>query len=444
MTRREGVLLDARGDVAREVCALAAPDWHFQVVSSLEAARKWLQTNAPPVGLVVFDGTQDWPPDALEALALRADTEWVALVERPMLKQGNTTLAALRHFHDFHSLPLDRARLLMTLGHAWGKAMMWMTRDATDDAIEHYQMIGRSAPMQALFRQIGKIVAVDAPVLIGGESGVGKELVARALHQHSARRAGPFIAMNCGAIAPNLIHAELFGYERGAFTGAIQRKTGNIEAADGGVLFLDEIGDLPMDLQASLLRFLQEKTIVRLGATERVRVNVRVIAATHVDLREAMSAGRFREDLYYRLNVVQVRVPPLRERGADIGLIANEIFARHVHQKSPQVKGFSSDALLAMASYAWPGNVRELINRVQHAMIMSDHRLITAADMGLETVTELAPGTPTLDEMRTRTEKAFIESSLQKHQYNMSAAARQLGVSRVTLYRLVEKLKIII
>ncbi|HSD38912.1 MAG TPA: sigma-54 dependent transcriptional regulator [Rhodocyclaceae bacterium] len=444
MTPRNGVLLDRRGSVSRELCDLTQPDWKFDVVATTEAACRVAAARTASVGIVVFDTSHSWALHEIEALVAQDGLEWIAIVERDSLGAAALPPTALRNFHDFHSLPLDRNRLLVTLGHAWGKAMMWAEQPAGTKDSERYQMTGDSAPMRALFRQIEKIVAVEAPVLIGGESGVGKELVARAIHQYSARQQGPFIAMNCGAIPANLVHAELFGYERGAFTGASQRKIGNVEAADNGVLFLDEIGDLPLDMQANLLRFLQEKTIVRVGSTERIRVNVRVIAATHVDLSEAMSAGRFREDLYYRLNVVHVEVPPLRERGTDVGLIASEIFARNQHQKSAQVKGFSQEAMLAMANYNWPGNVRELINRVQHAMIMSDQRLISAADMGLETVTADTPNARTLGEVRASVEKEFIESSLQKHQYNMSAVARQLGVSRVTLYRLVEKLKIII
>ena len=297
--------------------------------------------------------------------------------------------------------------------------------------------------MLQLYRQLEKVVTVDAPVLIGGESGSGKELVAHAIHQHSARGRGPFIAMNCGAIASSLIHSELFGYERGAFTGANQRKVGTIEAASGGVLFLDEIGDLPLDLQASFLRFLQEKVITRVGSTERVKVDVRVIAATYVDLARAVLEGKFRQDLYYRLNVLHLHVPPLRERKEDIPRLADAIFADNRHQKSSQVKGFSSEAIRAMVDHPWPGNVRELINRVQQAMIMSEHKLITAADLGLS-VADAATAAPTLEELRSSIEREVIETSLRRHRNNVSETARQLGISRVTLYRMIDRLKIIL
>jgi len=443
MAKRKGVLLDRTGVVGTAVERLGLPDWEFHVVSSLEEAGKALVARAPLVGLVAFDSPLSWPYRELESMIAGHDVEWIAILARELLSNHSLGPMVLRSFHDFHTLPLDRQRLMVTLGHAHGKALICRSVLENKHDSGRYGMTGRSPKIVQLYRQIDKIVTVDAPVLIGGESGTGKELVARAIHVHSDRAAGPFIAKNCGAIPANLIHSELFGYERGAFTGAHQRKIGTIEAADGGVLFLDEIGDLPLDLQANLLRFLQEKTIVRLGSTARLRVNVRVIAATHVDLARAVDEGRFREDLYYRLNVLHLKVPPLRERASDVPLLANAIFHENRHQKSPQVRGFSSEALHAMHEYHWPGNVRELINRVQHAMIMTENKLITASDLGLPSP-ELNGATPTLDEVRSSVEKEIIVSSLHKYRNNVSEVARQLGVSRVTLYRMIDRLKIVL
>lgn len=442
ISKRKGLVLDRSGPISAELEALALPGWEFQVVSTIDAARKALASDPPLIGLVAFDRSLEWPQAELEGLLARHDIEWIALLDEGLLRSEKVTPVLLRNFNDFHSLPLQAELLLMTLGHAHGKAVFCRENDEKSGESGRFGMTGTSMKMLHLYRQIDKIVGVDAPVLIGGESGTGKELVSRAIHQHSARSKGPFIAMNCGAIPPSLIHSELFGYERGAFTGAVQRKIGSIEAADHGVLFLDEVGDLPLDLQASLLRFLQEKTVTRVGSTERIRVDVRVIAATHVDLERAVAEGRFREDLFYRLNVVHLKVPPLRERGEDIPLLARKIFDDNREQKSSQVRGFSAEALRSMVDYEWPGNVRELINRVQHAMIMSENRLISAADLGLSGVTPDA--TPTLDEVRTTVEREVIESSLRKYQNNVSETARQLGVSRVTLYRLIDRLKIIL
>ena len=441
-SQRHGLVLDRTGAIFAELEALGLADWEFQVVSTIEAARKALSRDPHLIGLVAFDAPHAWPAAELEQLLARPEVEWIALLEEGLLRSERLSPELLRSFHDFHSLPLDRVRLGFTLGHAHGKAQLCRSALGARGEFGSYGMTGTSPKMRQLYRQIDKILTVDAPVLIGGESGTGKELVARAVHQHSMRARGPFIAMNCGAIAPSLIQSELFGHERGAFTGAGQRKIGNIEAANDGVLFLDEIGDLPLEMQANLLRFLQDKTITRVGSTERVKVNVRVIAATHVNLQRAVAEGRFREDLYYRLNVLHVSLPALRERREDIPLLAETVFAEHRQQASPQLRGFGAAALRAMMDYEWPGNVRELINRVQRAMIMTENRLISASDLGLPTIAE--NGTPTLDEFRSTVERELIEVSLKKHGNNVSETARQLGVSRVTLYRMIDRLKIIL
>ncbi|MDT3669794.1 MAG: sigma-54 dependent transcriptional regulator [Aromatoleum sp.] len=443
MAKRKGLLLDQTGDVGKALKTLGLSDWEFQPVRTIDEARKTLAADSPLVGLVVFDSAHPWPAREMETLVSSYDVEWIAVLGADLLRNQSHGPMILRSFHDFHTLPLDRQRLDVTLGHAYGKAAIFKSlddRNANDDE-GRFGMTGRHPKMIELYRQIEKIVTVDAPVLIGGESGTGKELVAAAIHRHSERAKRPFVTMNCGAIPSNLIQSELFGYERGAFTGASQRKIGNIEAANDGVLFLDEIGDLPLDLQANLLRFLQEKTIVRVGSTERLRVNVRVIAATHVDLARAVEAGQFREDLYYRLNVLHLKVPPLRDRASDIPLLADRIFHERQHQKSPQVRGFSSEALHAMREYTWPGNVRELINRVQYAMLMTENKLIGAADLGIP-APEVAGGNPTLDEARATVEKEIIVRNMHKYQNNVSEVARQLGISRVTLYRMIDRLKI--
>lgn len=237
--------------------------------------------------------------------------------------------------------------------------------------------------MLALYAAIDKIACAHAPVLITGESGVGKELAALAIHRASSRHAGAFIPVNCGAIPDTLIETHLFGHDKGAFTGAYNKQIGSIAAADGGTILLDEIGDLPITSQASLLRFLQESTVARIGSTRQTRIDARVIAATHVDLATAVRAGRFREELFYRLNVLPVDVPPLRERSTDIIPLANHIFEGNRVGKAPGVRGFSADARAAMQRHFWPGNIRELINRIHRAMVMCDGPLITAKDLQL-------------------------------------------------------------
>jgi DNA-binding NtrC family response regulator len=442
MSVRTGLVVDRTGLVSAELDRLRLAGWKFQVATSIEAAHRALTRDAPLIGIVAFDRVRTWELAELEPLFALPGHEWIALVEEGLLCGEKLPSALLRHFTDFHTLPLRAERLLVTLGHAYGKAAFCRSHEDTPGDSGRFGMTGSSRRMLQLYRQLEKVVKVDAPVLIGGESGTGKELVSRAIHQYSARAGGPFIAMNCGAIPPTLIHSELFGYERGAFTGAVQRKVGSIEAANHGVLFLDEIGDLPLDLQASLLRFLQEKMIVRVGSNERLKIDVRVLAATHVDLQRAVAEGKFRQDLYYRLNVLGLQVPALRERKEDIPLLAQTVFANNCGQLASQVRGFSTKALRAMVDYDWPGNVRELVNRVQHAMIMSENRLISVADLGLPA----GPGdaTPTLGELRTTVEREVVEASLRKYSNNISETARQLGISRVTLYRLIDRLKIVL
>ncbi|MFY0990089.1 sigma-54 interaction domain-containing protein [Halomonas sp. C05BenzN] len=306
-------------------------------------------------------------------------------------------------------------------------------------AENEYCMVGDSVTIRRLYRDIGKIASVDAPVLITGESGTGKELTARAIHEHSPRRSGPFNAVNCGALPSGIIQSELFGHEKGAFTGATQRKIGIIESSSSGTLFLDEIGDLPLDLQVNLLRFLENHRVLRVGGLKEIPVDVRVLAATHVDLEKATREDGFREDLFHRLNVLQINTPPLRERPEDIEPLANFFFRKFTDEKAACVRGFSRESLIRMRQYAWPGNIRELINRVRRAMVMCDKRLITPVDLGLERRQHATRHRMTLEQARDMAECDAIKAALARNKGKMIHAARELGISRVTLYRLIDK-----
>lgn len=310
--------------------------------------------------------------------------------------------------------------------------------DVAEASPGEYEMVGSTPAMWNLFKTIRKVAAVDASVCISGESGTGKELTAQAIHERSPRAAQPFHAINCGALPDHLVQSELFGHEKGAFTGAVQRKIGRIEVADGGTLFLDEIGDLPFELQVNLLRFLETRCVQRVGGLEEIPVDVRILAATHVDLEKAVAEQRFREDLYHRLNVLQVKVPPLREHPEDIEILARYFFKRFSHEKPDQLKGFSSEALLVMRLYRWPGNVRELINRVRRAMVMCDNRLIRPDDLGIER-RNLPRCSMTLEQARDIAERDILLSALGRNHNQVQPASKELGVSRVTIYRLLEK-----
>ncbi|MVW84489.1 sigma-54-dependent Fis family transcriptional regulator [Pseudomonas sp. PB101] len=377
-------------------------------------------------------------PDAVKELISRSGTEWIAVLNQEMLRLQNVGDFVCEWFFDFHTLPFDVARVQVTLGRAFGMARLRGQGTVHVDQPEH-ELLGDSKPVRELRKLLSKLAPTESAVLIRGESGTGKELVARTLHRQSQRHSKPFIAINCGAIPEHLIQSELFGHEKGAFTGAHQRKIGRIEAANGGTLFLDEIGDLPLELQANLLRFLQEKHIERIGGSQPIAVDVRVLAATNVDLEAAIEKKRFREDLYYRLNVLQVVTVPLRERHGDLSMLANHFSHFYSRETGRRPRSFSEDALIAMGKHDWPGNVRELANRVRRGLVLAEGRQIEARDLGLISQHTIAAPMGTLEEYKTRAERQALCDVLNRHSDNLSVAAKVLGVSRPTFYRLLHK-----
>ena len=297
-------------------------------------------------------------------------------------------------------------------------------------------MLGHSPGMQRVFEAMRRVAATDAPVLITGESGTGKERVARAIHHLSSRRRAPLVAINASAIPETLLESELFGHEKGAFTGALAQRRGRIELAHGGTLFLDEIGDVPAPVQVKLLRFLQERRIERVGGRTEIEVNARVLAATNADLRTGLRTGTFREDLFYRLAVVEIAVPPLRERGDDLTTLASAFAQQFATEQHRTGLVLGSDALHAIQLHPWPGNVRELQNRIRRAVIMCTGRRITPADLEL---TAAPVSASTLRTAREALERDLVEAALRKHGGRISAAAQELGISRPTCYELMEK-----
>jgi two-component system NtrC family response regulator len=303
-------------------------------------------------------------------------------------------------------------------------------------------MIGQSPKMQRIFETIKRVATTDVSVVVTGESGTGKELVAKAIHTRSLRSKGPFVPINCGAIPENLLESELFGYEKGSFTNAYTKRIGKCECADKGTLFLDEIGEMSTNLQVKLLRFLQERNIQRIGGTEDIEIDTRVIGATNIDLEDAVKKGRFREDLFFRLNVMLIEVPPLRERGSDIKLLANYFFERYNLVFKKKIGGFSRSALNAIEQYHWPGNVRELENRIQKSMITTDSNLIEAHSLGFEEGQKTQYEGITIKEARKKIEIELIERAVERHQGNIKLASEELGISRPTMYDLINKYKL--
>jgi DNA-binding NtrC family response regulator len=431
--------LDSSEDL---VSGILKTDWHVYNVSDLKNAYELQKKFNFSVGIINVSEAcldneffQQWKIFCSK----NPDIQWIALVSPESIKNQNLSDLVKTNFFDYHTLPIDKSRLSYALGHAQGMAKLKSAySDYSSQDNNTFGIVGRSAVIRKLRSDIEKVSRVDAPTLIYGESGTGKELAAYAIHAKSKRCKAPFVTVNCASIPTNLIQSELFGYEKGSFTGAEKRKIGRIESAAGGTLFLDEIGDLPLELQGNLLRFLQEKTIERVGGIQSIPVDVRIIAATHVNIERAAAEGCFRQDLYYRLNVLNLEIPPLRKRENDIELLAKFFFEKFLHEKNSIVKGFSQQSLDVMQKYSWPGNVREMINRIRHAMIMSENRLISPADLRLARHQSESVVMP-LSEARSEAERKTIASALQCTRNNISQAAQILGISRMTLHRLMQK-----
>ncbi|MGV2289010.1 sigma 54-interacting transcriptional regulator [Trinickia sp. YCB016] len=411
--------------------------WHVDVVGCARDVRRAVKSDMAAGGLLDLSSHfQQHEIVAFESCLTMPNVGWVATTSPGQLQDAAVRRLIRDYCFDYVTMPYAETRIVDSVGHAYGMVSLDDSDAASNESahVGEGEMVGSCDAMMALFRSIRKVAMTEAPVFISGESGTGKELTAVAIHERSSRRDAQFVAINCGAIPPHLLQSELFGYERGAFTGANQRKIGRVEAANGGTLFLDEIGDLPLESQASLLRFLQERTIERLGGHAAVPVDVRIISATHVDMHQAMLEGRFRADLYHRLCVLQIDEPPLRARGKDIELLARHMLDRFKKDAGRRLRGFSPDAIAALHNYGWPGNVRELINRVRRAIVMSEGRSISARDLELAEYVEIVP--VSLAQAREAAERQAIELALLRHRGRLGDAAQELGISRVTLYRL--------
>jgi len=343
--------------------------------------------------------------------------------------------------YDFHQKPCDSEVLALVVERAFRLHELLQENRSLRETQANSPLSGiisRDPGMLKVCRNIEKVAPSDVTVMLLGDSGTGKEVLARALHQFSPRHEKRFIAINCAAIPENLLESELFGYEKGAYTGAAKQTIGKIELANEGTFFLDEVGDLPMALQAKLLRFLQERVIERIGGREEIPINVRIICATHQNLKNLIEAGRFREDLFYRLTEIVIAIPPLRERAGDAALLAHHFKNKLSSQEGRPSLSFSADALSAIESYPWPGNVREMENCIKRAVIMADGPLISSDDLGLST-SPVDEEPINLRQVREEAEHKAVLKALARMDGNIAKAAELLGVSRPTFYDLLSR-----
>jgi DNA-binding NtrC family response regulator len=422
---------------------MSACGWMLHPTSSLaDAIRSIASGQTRPIG-VVRCRRDDLEP-VKELIHSDGKYHWIGLLSDEDRANRDVIKLVSAHLQDYFLIPADPRELEFSLRQAMRLMEIRSEESPESEDGGSHGIVGDSAPIRKILSHLGQIARSDAPVLITGASGTGKELVARAIHAQSKHCDGPFVAVNCGAIPENLIQSELFGHEKGSFTGAHKRHAGHFEQADGGTIFLDEIGELPLELQVNLLRVLEEKAIRRVGGKNAEPVDVRIIAATNVSLQQQTEQRLFREDLYYRLNVLNIEMPPLSERMGDINQLAEYFFERFVGQNRRRISGFSSQALQALNQHTWPGNVRELANRVQRAVALCDTRLIQPSDLGFDDIKEtIGSAGQQLKQARSKADAENIMAVLHGVDNNVSAAARQLGVSRVTLYRLMKKYDII-
>ncbi len=389
------------------------------------------------------------PPDAdgtsegfatLEAIMTSAPETKVIVASGHGARDSARRAIALGAF-DFYQKPVDIDELGFIVSRAFHVAQIEAENRRLHNAVGASSVDGlitASPSMLKVARMVERVAPTNISVLLLGASGTGKEVLARALHHGSSRQSGPFIAINCGAIPENLLEAELFGYEKGAFTGAVKTTEGKVEQAHGGTLFLDEVGDIPLALQVKLLRFIQERVIERIGGRKAIEVDTRIICATHRNLKKMITEGSFREDLYYRIAEVSIAIPPLRERDDDAALLANHFLRRYASERSGAPTRFAPGALAAINLHSWPGNVRELENRVKRAIIMADGNTVSAADLDLADTVESR--IKTLREARMESDTRAITAAMSVADGSISHAAKLLGISRPTLYDLLKEL----
>ena len=421
-------------------------DYELVIAADRDSAIAQLRRHEPPVVLLDLglppdvDGATEGLAALQQILSLAPSTKVIVVTGN--LDRSNAVKAIHLGAYDFFQKPFEPEVLALMIARALHVHALEIENRllaARQGGAALQGLITSSEPMLKICRTVEKVAPANATVLLLGESGTGKEVLARGVHELSPRASKRFVAINCAAIPDTLLESELFGYEKGAFTGAAKQTIGRIEYANEGTLFLDEIGDLPMPLQAKLLRFLQERVIERLGGRGEIPVDVRVVCATHRDLAGMIREGSFREDLYYRLSEISVKIPPLRERPGDAVLLAQAFLERYARELGRNIRGFTADALAALEAHAWPGNVREMENLIKRATIMADGNQITAADLGLDT-SHAEPQPFNLRQARENAERLAVSRALAHSDGSIAQAAELLGITRPTLYDLMAKI----
>ncbi|SEQ75138.1 PEP-CTERM-box response regulator transcription factor [Sphingobium sp. YR768] len=426
----------------------AYEDYQLFIAGDREEAIEMLRAEAPDVVTLDLglppdpDGTSEGFATLAEMLKIKPDTKIIVASGHGARESALDAIAG--GAYDFYQKPVDIDELGLIVRrafhvHGLERENVRLADVAPEDGRVLGRLISGAPEMMKVARTIERVASANVSVLLLGASGTGKELLAQGLHDASPRRTGAFVAINCAAIPETLLESELFGHEKGAFTGAIKMTPGKIEQAQGGTLFLDEVGDIPLPLQVKLLRFLQERVIERIGGRQSIAVDTRIVCATHQDLEAMIAAGTFREDLYYRLAEITVRIPPLRDRPGDPALLARHFLSRFARDMNPQVKGLAPDALAALDAWAWPGNVRELENRMKRAVIMADGKLITAADLDLDDERADGGDVVNLKAAREMADRRAIRRAIARTDGNISGAAKILGISRPTLYDLLKQ-----
>jgi two-component system NtrC family response regulator len=426
----------------------AYEDYNVLIAGDREEAIEMVRAEAPDVVTLDLglppdpDGTSEGFAALAEILQIKPDTKVIVASGHGARESALQAIAG--GAYDFYQKPVDIDELGLIVGRAFHVfALERENARLAEQSPEDNRVLGSlitAAPeMIKVARTIERVASADVSVMLLGGSGTGKELLARGLHDASHRRGGAFVALNCAAIPDTLLESELFGHEKGAFTGALKTTPGKIEQAEGGTLFLDEVGDIPLALQVKLLRFLQERVIERVGGRQPIPVNTRIVCATHRNLEAMIAAETFREDLYYRLAEIVVRIPTLKERPGDSVLLARHFLARYAREMNPSIKGLAPDALAAIDAWPWPGNVRELENRMKRAVIMADRKLITAADLDLDEGDGEGAEVINLKAAREMADRRSIRRAIARTQGNISSAAKMLGISRPTLYDLLRQ-----